>query len=96
MFEYKILQVERAEIPKDVVDKKGRILRTIALETIKEFCVRVEKVLNFWAQDGWQVINTNYSLPIQSEGQQFFTGLISITATDFNKAEFVFVLQREK
>ena len=103
MFEYKIVQIARLkeEKTKEVISKKGKVeTQTYTeVEPLEDFYARSEKTLNDFAKEGWQAINVNYSLPVRGVKEFIYsvnTNYIGYSVTDFNSAEFVFVLQRSK
>lgn len=100
MYEYKIVNIERHKEQKtrEVEIKRGKTETQVYMEVeiFEEFLARAEKILNDFARDGWQVININYSLPIQGNKELVGIELHCYSTTDFNSAEFVAVLQRNK
>ncbi len=101
MFEYKIFQATRKQEKKtkEVMNKKGKIETETytEIEPLTDFYARIERTLNDFAGNGWQVINSNYSLPIQGN-RDCIIGTIWVghSTTDFDSAEFVFILQRPR
>lgn len=100
MYEYKIIQITRYKERKsrEIINAKGKIDTQIYIETepFAGFYARAEKLINDLAGEGWQVINVNYSLPVQGNKELIGMELYYFSATDYNSAEFVFVMQRCK
>jgi len=100
MYEYEIVRVARKkeEKTKETVNRKGRNVseKYTEIETIEEFDARAKKTLNDYAGNGWQVISADYCLPIQGHWQKVCDGGAGWSTTDFDKAEFVVVTQRNK
>jgi len=96
-YEMKILRFERINETKIIEYQDGKKTKTKEekiVEPLDVFLSRVENSVNEFCNQGYKVINSNYTLPINS----FFTGYIStyiVGKTDFDKAEFVFILQKE-
>lgn len=97
MFECDIVKFVRKQEKKEreVLDKKNRatIETYTNIETFDDFYARVKNSLNDnYLSKGWEIINTTYTLPLQ--GERFYDAGWSVN--DFDSAEFLFVLQREK
>ena len=100
MYEYKIVRIARLkqEKTREIASKKNKVDTQVytEIETLSDFYARAEKSLNDFARDSWQIINVNYLLPVQSSVQRVFTDYVGSSATDFDSAEFVVVMQRPK
>ena len=100
MYEYKIVQIVRhkEEKTKEVEVKRGKTeaQKYIEIEPFADFYVRVENTLNVLAAEGWQVLNTNYFLPIKGYSGYAGSSAFGYSITDLDSAEFVVVMQRSK
>ena len=96
MFEYKVVQITRLKEKKtrEKLSKKGKIETEtyIEIEPFADFFARTEKTLNELASEDWQAINANYSLPIRGVNDY----PLGYSVTDFDSAEFVVIMQRNK
>ena len=90
---------ESVEFTKETVAKRGKTVleKFVKKEEIPDFFIRVEKILNNLANEGWYIVSTNYGLPIQGLMKVNPPhGMAGYSETDWNEIEFVVVLQRAK
>ena len=95
MCEYKIVRINRRIETKirEIIPKKGKPTKEeyVEAESFEVFYSRAEHLLNDFSKEGWQIVNANYSLPVKGTSDYMSFGF---STTDFNSAEFVFILQR--
>ncbi|MCL2234244.1 MAG: hypothetical protein FWC11_00885 [Firmicutes bacterium] len=101
MFEYEVLRFtrERKQFEKEVELKRGKTTTEtyVQVELIEDFFERIKQTLNYFGNEGWQVVSTNYAMPIQGNVElSVGNGFASYSETDWNEVEFVATLQRNK
>ena len=88
IYECKVIRLVRLLESKNIENKKGKIIQIHEREEYDAFISRVETTINQYSSEGWCIITSNYNVPISEGGSGGYS--------NYNSAEFVFVLQRQK
>jgi len=98
MQEYKIARIVRLKENKEKTITnafgKNKTESYVEIESWEDFYKRVEKTLNDLAMEGWTAVNISYNLPVA--GSFLISHSVGITPTNYNAAEFVITMARER